>query len=201
MGDMEQDVKERTKEQYEAIGEFKEHWEGNDPVEKFGALGSLLVDIGNAWDGVGEGLGETAENATRKVVGGGVGGEILEAHNAVVGEMVEGVSEAAGRIGAAGARIAGEEIKGIGEAAGHVVAAVKDVATEGEIGGAAQHIFEAGVGVVEAQVDVLGETAKGSAAAVGELVEGSFAQMAEAVEGVVETAAEIFGIDDVEGPA
>jgi hypothetical protein len=200
MGDMEQDFKERTKEQYEAIDDFKEHWEG-DPVEKFGAVGTLLTDTGNAWDGVGEGLSETFENVTRKVVGGGVGGELFEAHNAVVGEALEGVFEAAGRIGAAGARIAGKEIKAVGEVPGHVVAAIEDVAAHGEVGGAAQHLYEAAGGLVKAQVDVLGETAKGAAGALGELVEGSYAQMAEAAEGVVEIAAEVLGIDDVEGPA
>ena len=163
--------------------------EADGVSEMISAFGKYISDAGGPVGDFGDGLGDVLEHGIAKEfhsdgVGTGILQETAEGFFGVVGEGVEMIAEAGAGVGEAAMVLTG----GVIEAVGGTASSLRDAGSallDGDIGGAADHAYEAVKSVVGLAGTAI-DTGKAAGHAVGEVVEGVASMGYEAVEGVVE---------------
>jgi hypothetical protein len=188
--DMAKNLAEVRRGAEQATKDFEKSIDEADGVsEMISAVGTYIKDIAGPVGDVGEGIGDSVEEAIAKGFGSeGVGTGLLsetgEAVFAVLGEGAEAIAEMTGGLGDAMMRVTGGVIDTVGDI-GTDLGNAGSALLDGDIGEAFGYTGDAiksGVGLVNVAVD----TGAALLEAGGEFVEGVVETGVEAVEGVGE---------------
>ncbi len=187
--DQAENIRNLEKLMRDAQEKFEKAMKDAGPAGAVEAVGEYISDLADPVGSFGEGLGDTLEESAGKAFGSedfgtGLASETGEAFFGIVGEVAEGIAEIGAGFGEAAMELTGGVTEAVGGAAGKLWDAGGSL-IDGDIGGAADAVFEAGKDIAG-----LAETAFDTAGAVvhagGEVVEMVGETVWEAGEGAVE---------------
>lgn len=187
--DQAENMKEVDEKIRAASQKFEESMKTASPSDMVEAVGKYISDLAEPVKEFGDGLGDTLEDSAGKAFGSeefgtGLVSETGEAFFGIVGEVTEGITEMATGLGAAAMELTGGVIENVGSAGGELWDAGGSL-MDGDVGGAVDHVFEAGKDVVDiakAGLDTVGAVVH----AAGEGVEMVGETVWAAGEGAVE---------------
>lgn len=187
--DQAENMKEVDEKVRAASQKFEESMKTASPTEMVEAVGKYISDLADPVKDFGDGLGDTLEDSIAKGFGSegfgtGFASETGEAVFSVIGEVTEGITEMTTGLGAAVMEATGGVVEGVGTASGELWDAGASL-LDGDVGGAVDHVFAAGKGVVdiaEAGVDTVGAVVHAGGEAIEMVGETAWAVGEGAVE-------------------